>query len=273
MHTKTLVSALALGAGLLLALPARAIDPPVISVLGNRADLVSGGNALVEISWPAGANSTVAKIALNGTLINSQFALRPNGKYQGVVTGLVNGNNVLTARVPGAGAQITIRNHPIGGPIFSGAQVQPWTCTTKVANPSLTNPDLGDPIDAQCNVAAPVYRYQYRTLAGAFATYDPANPPAPSAMTSVTTDEGVTVPYIVRIERGVINRGKYDIAYLANPANPTQGWQPWDASPSWNNKLYWVFGRAASTAACRPTRAASTSTTHCGAASWSRRRR
>jgi hypothetical protein len=46
----------------------------------------------------------------------------------------------------------------------------------------------------------------------------------------------------VRIERGVINRGKYDIAYLANPSDPTAGWQPWSVPASWNRKLFWKFG-------------------------------
>src|SRR5438876_561898 len=96
---------------------------PEILVLSNRADLISGGDALVEIRWPAGANPAFAKIALNGTLINSTFALRANGKYQGVVTGLREGANLLTARLPGSGAQITITNYSIGGPVFSGPQV------------------------------------------------------------------------------------------------------------------------------------------------------
>jgi hypothetical protein len=158
------------------------------------------------------------------------------------VSGLREGVNRLRAKVPnGPGAVIEITNHPIGGPVISGEQVGPWVCTTKVANPNANNPDLGDPLDAQCNIAAPVYRYQYRTLGGQFATYDPANPPAPGLI-ATTTVGGQTVPYIVRIERGVINRGKYDIAYLANPANPTAGWQPWSVPASWNRKLFWRFG-------------------------------
>jgi Tannase-like family of unknown function (DUF6351) len=47
------------------------------------------------------------------------------------------------------------------------------------------------------------------------------------------------VPYIVRRERGVIDRGIYDIAVLFDPT------QPWDAtSPqeAWNGKVLWPFG-------------------------------
>ena len=213
-----------------------------ILVLSNRADLISGGDALLEIKWPVGARLDKAKITVNDVDVTSAFATRANGRYMGLVTGLANGPSQIKAHVPGSNAFITITNFPIGGPIISGEQVGPWVCTTKVANPTPTNPDLGDPIDEQCNIAAPVYRYQYRTLAGTFAVYDPANPPPPGNIATATTDQGNTVPYIVRIERGVINRGKYDVAYLANPANPTAGWQPWSVPSSWNRKLFWKFG-------------------------------
>lgn len=216
-----------------------------IQVLGNRADLVSGGQALVEINLPhkAKAGYGDVKVLLNDSDVTAAFAVRNGGRYMGLVQGLREGENVLVARVPnGPGARLTITNHDQGGPLISGPQVQPWLCTTMVTNPSANNPDLGAPLDEKCNIAAPVYRYQYRRVTGQFATYDPANPPSAADIASATTDEGQTVPYIVRIERGVINRGKYDIAYLANPDDPTQGWTPWSRSSSWNGKLYWKFG-------------------------------
>ena len=154
-----------------------------IRVLSNRADLVSGGDALVEIILPAKAKARPAdvRIDVNGEDVTGAFGVRPNGRFYGLVRGLREGSNLLTARVPnGPGARITLTNHPNGGPVISGAQVGPWVCTTKVANPTANNPDLGEPLDAQCNIAAPVYRYQYRNLNNQFVTYDPANPPAAS---------------------------------------------------------------------------------------------
>ncbi len=216
-----------------------------LQVLGNRADLVSGGQALVEVTLPVKAKASPAdvRMLLNGQDVTNAFAVRADGRYYGRVEGLVGGANSLVARVPSSpGARLTITNHPIGGPVISGAQVQPWVCTTKVTSPTANNPDLGDPLDAQCNIAAPVYRYQYRTLAGGFATYNPASPPAADQIATTTTDQGHTVPYIVRIERGVINRGKYDIASIAHPSDPTRGWMPWDKPASWNGKLFWKFG-------------------------------
>jgi len=214
-----------------------------IKVLSNRADLISGGDALVEVVAPAGVDVSTLKVEANGTDVTSAFATRADGRYYGLVSGLTSGANTLRVAEAGkTGAVLTVTNYPIGGPVISGAQIKPWTCTTKVATPTANNPDLGDPLDDQCNIAAPVYRYQYRTLAGTFAAYDPANPPAAADIAQTTTDEGTTVPYIVRIERGVINRGKYDLAYLANPAAPTTGWQPWSVPASWNRKLFWKFG-------------------------------
>lgn len=214
-----------------------------ILVLSNRPDLISGGDALVEVVAPTGTDVTTLKVDVDGIDVTSAFAVRADSRYVGLVSGLKVGKNVLKVAESGkSGAIIEITNYPKGGPVISGPQVGSWVCTTKVATPTANNPDLGAPLDAQCNIAAPVYRYQYRTLAGAFATYDPASPPAAALIATTTTDQGKTVPYIVRIERGVMNRGKYDIAYLANPANPTQSWKPWDATPNWNHKLFWKFG-------------------------------
>jgi len=216
-----------------------------ISVLGNRADLVSGGQAMVEVRIPDASPTRFEQVrmVLNGRDVTSAFAVRANGRYMGLVEGLAEGGNQLVARSgDGATAHLAIKNHPIGGPLISGAQVGYWECTTKVANPTPANPDLGDPLDDKCNIKAPVFRYQYRTVNGQFAAYDPARPPAPEQIARTTTDEGKTVPYIVRIERGVINRGKYDIAYLANPDDPAKGWTPYARPASWNGKLHWKFG-------------------------------
>lgn len=210
-----------------------AANVPEIKVLSGRADMVSGGDALVEITWPAGANPALAKIALNGLPLNGVFARRPNGKYQGLVTGLREGFNLLTARAPGSGGQLAITNHAIGGPIFSGAQLWPWACNTT------SNPSLGPATDVQCN-APTAYRYMYRTTNNSFAAYDPAGP-TPANLASTTNDQGVTVPYIVRIERGTANRGLHEIAVLADPTKP---WTPWDpaSQQGWNRKLLVLFG-------------------------------
>lgn len=202
----------------------RGAGAPEIKVLSNRADLISGGDALVEVVPSA------TKVELNGKDITSAFALRPNGRYMGLVTGLALGPNVLTAQIPGGGGQrITITNHPTGGPVFSGPQIQPWYC-------------LAGAEDAQCNRPT-TFTYQYKSSAtGQFAPYDPASPPVDVAET--TTDQGKTVPYIVRVETGNMDRSQYRIAVLAEPG---ETWTPWTGPSAWNHKVYVTHGAGCGT--------------------------
>jgi hypothetical protein len=72
--------------------------------------------------------------------------------------------------------------------------------------------------------------YFYKSTAGAFKplpdyTGTEASPPADLAKT--TTSEGRTVPYIVRVESGTINRAIYHIATLEG---------------AWNHRLFYSFG-------------------------------
>src|SRR5690349_8278273 len=133
-------------AGLLLLAQAAIAAPPEIVVLSNRADLISGDDALVEIRWAGGGVPDRPVVLLNGRRVTDAFAQRADGRYMGLVTGLRTGFNLLTARAAiGDGAQIILDNHPIGGPVFSGPQVQPWACSTT------SSPSLGPAVDAQCN--------------------------------------------------------------------------------------------------------------------------
>jgi hypothetical protein len=53
-----------------------------------------------------------------------------------------------------------------------------------------------------------------------------------------TTDQGVTVPFIIRQEHATIDRGIYDVAVLWNPAKPA------NQQNAWNHKLQYAFGVA-----------------------------
>jgi hypothetical protein len=203
-----------------------------ISVLSGRADLVTGGDALVRVD---GARRAGVRVTLNGADVTTSFAVRPNGALEGLVTGLRTGRNELRATPRarhGRGAAITLTNHPVGGPVFAGPQVQPWDCDL---HPASTG--LAAPVDAACNTPT-VYRWLYKSTAGGgLRAYDPAKPPADVATT--TTDAGATVPYVVRLETGVQDRGIYQVAVLRDPAKP---WTPWAPQAGWNRKVVWPFG-------------------------------
>jgi hypothetical protein len=210
-----------------------------IRVLSNRADLVSGGNALVAVDLTA--HPRAIRVDLNGVNITTAFALRPNGRYEGLVTGLVEGKNILRVRnvlrdPPGGGHWIEIHNHPIGGPVFSGPQLQPWLCRTHLQ----TNPALGPSSDAQCN-APTVVELFYRNASNQFVSYDPASPPPPTAVQQTTTDQGLTVPFIVERVTGTANRGIYQYAVLVDPTKPIT---PWSTGQPWNHKYVNSFGGA-----------------------------
>src|SRR4051812_29465666 len=125
---------LAVFAALLTAPIVTAAPGLVINVVSNRADLVSGGDALVEVVVPSDVSTADVRVSLNGVDVTDAFAVRENGRFMGHLDDLVIGDNdVVASVVPSAPgrrpqARITITNHSIGGPVFSGAQLQPWVC-------------------------------------------------------------------------------------------------------------------------------------------------
>ncbi len=202
-------------------------DAMEIKVLSNRADLVSGGDALVEIVMAGDASGL--KVDVNGRDVSASFARRENGRVMGLVTGLAEGASTLTAKSSRGGAQIAMTNYPNGGPVFSGPQIQPWPC-------------LAGAKDAQCNRDV-TYAYQYKpTVGNGFKAYDPKAPPTDVA--TVKTDAGKTVPYIVRVENGSQDRGQYLIAVLFDPAKE---WAPWAPQDGWNGKTYVTGGSGCGT--------------------------
>ncbi len=93
-----------------------------IRVLSNRADLISDGNTLVEITAEDPANLQNVKVMLGSVDVSDQFALRENGRYMGRIQGLALGENRIMAVLKNTGRIVTtITNHPNGGPVFSGA--------------------------------------------------------------------------------------------------------------------------------------------------------
>jgi hypothetical protein len=207
----------------------------VVRTVSSRADMVTGGDALVDISRSDGVGLADVEVTLNGRDVSRSFAERGNGRVQGLLTDMEVGENLVVVRSPEVGAaELRITNHPVGGPVFSGAQVQPWRCTTEQHG-------LGAPLDEQCNAPA-VQRWRYRTTSGAFADYDVANPPGNVAMT--TTDQGERVPYVFVVETGAMNRGIYRFAMLADPSAPLE---PWNRPRGWNGGLYYKFGPSCGT--------------------------
>jgi hypothetical protein len=196
-----------------------------IEVLSNRADLISGGDALVAIDLPVTIDPSQVRVTRNGQDITDRFAVRPNDRFEGLVTGLDIGDNVLSATTArGRSVSVTVVDHANGGPLFSGPQIKPWTCQTGA-------------IDAQCDQAV-TYSFMYKHQGdSSWSAYDPQNPP--SGVGTVTTDDGKSVPDIVRLETGYQDRDQYQIAVLYDPSKP---WAPWAPQDGWDGKLLITHG-------------------------------
>src|SRR3954467_9031170 len=86
---------------LAFAATAQAAAKPRIHVLSNRADMISGGDALVAISLPRGAKPSRLRVRAGRGDVTRRFAVRQNGHVEGLVTGLRVGRTVLRATLRG----------------------------------------------------------------------------------------------------------------------------------------------------------------------------
>jgi hypothetical protein len=206
-----------------------------ISTVSARNDLISGGQVLVRIAVSARIPLDHVAIALNDRDITAAFhSETPSGhSLLGLVTGLRLGDNRLEAlqiaRRDGAEASLKLTNFPITGPVTSGPHMTPYECRT-------TESGMGAPLDSDCTAATRV-DYFYRTTAKTFVPLPNLTGPAPANLAFTTTNDGNTVPYIVRVESGTINRTIYRIAMLANSSTA-----PFTPGPGWNRKLIVSFG-------------------------------
>ena len=227
-----------------------------IRTLSAKAELVSGGDVLVQIAGPASLTADNVAVRLNGSDVTSSFRLAADSQaVVGLLTGLQVGRNAVEASLGDAAAQLTVVNHPVSGPILYSPQQMPFVCETEAHG-------LGAALDADCSANTKV-EYFYRSdpnaapenqgdLAAAdnangfrgggpspYRPFDPSGP-RPTDILMTTTTEGKTVPYIVRREMGTINRAVYSIAFLHEPGTPLPS--PWSAESAWNGRLVYAFG-------------------------------
>lgn len=84
----------------------------------------------------------------------------------------------------------------------------------------------------------PVIEYRYRATDGQYRVLDDPTGDLPADIATTTTTDGDTVPYIIRWERGTINRYIYSVAMLA-PTTETDPWVPDDSL--WNGRAIFSF--------------------------------
>ncbi|WP_156919936.1 DUF6351 family protein [Comamonas composti] len=209
-----------------------------LQVLSSRADMVSGGSAVVRVGLPEGIQASEVRVFAGQAEVTSALAADAQGRHlQGLVEGLALGESRLLARVgeadkPKALGELALVSHAADAPVFSGPRLTPFECRT-------VNAELGAPLDANCSVATR-HDWFYLTTAAQPQFLPLADPlgPRPADLASTTTLEGRNVPFIVRVESGTINRSIYRIAVLDDPQKAGQ----WNGA--WNGRVVFRFGES-----------------------------
>ncbi|MDM0002279.1 DUF6351 family protein [Variovorax sp. J22P240] len=234
-------------------------DPPPASskislkVLSSKPEYVSGGDARIAVLAPQDDHAQI-ELWLNDTKIEPALASSAD-RLEGLVAGLAVGPNKLEVRhkVRGKLDTLTLTNHPITGPMFAGAKQEPFVCSVVS---ELGKEPLVDTADTKyfavkdgaggtvgysrdCSIDSYV-QYYYLPVGGtSHKNYlpMPADGSRPSNIAKTTLMDGREVDFIVRWERGTINRFIYQYVMLApfgeDPTKP-------DLS-LWNKRLVYVF--------------------------------
>jgi hypothetical protein len=232
-----------------------------LTVASSRPGQVTGDDARVVVAVPRGVRTGEVRLARNGAdvtdLLRPESGHSPPRRLTGLVTGLRAGRNMLTATAGRQRATLIVRDHG-DRPVFSGPRQYPFVCKTDrngLGQPIIDNRDRrGLRVLAEQDgirtlqvagwsrdcAARPKVDHLYRSSDG---TFHPLPDPRsrPPDMISATTLDGRHVPYIVRRERGVINRFVYSIAMLVPPRGGA-GADPAVDLDRWNGRLLYRFG-------------------------------
>ncbi len=201
----------------------------LVTVSNPRPELISGGEVLARVELGRHIDPGDVRIFSDGQDVTSSFHAQSDGSLLGLVTNLAIGRNRIVAFADRRFASsLEVIDHSINGPVFSGKQQLPFLCQTTSFGLAPANPP-------DC-FAPTVVSYVYKNTSGAFVPLaDPTTTPADAAKASVN---GQSVPYVVRLEQGVIDRAVYQTAALYDGHAPS----PFQPDTSWNGKLIYTFG-------------------------------
>ncbi len=205
-----------------------------IEVVSSPQEYISGGIARVLLHLPADLQASDVKALLAGADVTHAFtASRKPGELEGVLNGLSEAEQLLEVMGGAYNASIHLKSHSIKGPIFSGPAQTPFICAS---DEHRANAQLGGILDDDCSTET-VVSYMYKsTSSDAFEVYDP-NGPRPADMAQTTTLSGEIVDFVVRWERGTINRFIYSISMLSPNAQDVDT----PDLTAWNGRLIYYF--------------------------------
>jgi hypothetical protein len=209
-----------------------------LEAVSTRAEYVTGGDVLValygvdsDVATPSGdpageASSgedpvgedtdedtaregpdpaTAIEVTVDGAAASVDW--RPDGdRLLGLVEGLGGGDHEIVAQLGDRRTSLTVVDHPSTGPVFTGRQLPLVTCSTEAFG-------LGPPVGDDCSATAPLVTWSYVDTEGVRVELeDPTVVPDDVASMA----DGAT-PFVLREERGTINRAVYWITVPAIP--------------------------------------------------------
>ena len=119
-----------------------------LQILSGRPDMVTGGDALVSIAAGPDADLSDLRITLGGRDVTAAFRPSSPGVLVGLVEGLSGSGELLLASADGTPrGSLSLVNHPVEGPVFSGPHEQPFVCETE-AFELQWGETLGAPLDS-----------------------------------------------------------------------------------------------------------------------------
>lgn len=230
-------------------------NPPELGLtsLSSAPDRVSGSDVLIGLN----GNPTVIAAEKDELEFWLNDARIMPGMREGrhgpeiLVTGLKLGSNRLELHHHEHGplSELALQVHPVSGPIFSGPQQYPFVCTVTTElgkQPQVdTTGNTGFPVmdedgnrvglSRDCTID-PYVTFKYRTTSGGW-TELPDDGSRPEDMATTTLTDGRTVDFIVRQERGTINRFIYSFATLAELGDEAEDTE----AELWNGRLLFHF--------------------------------
>lgn len=229
--------------------------PPALQleVVSSAPEWVSGGDVRIALAGDAALLDQVS-LKLNGEQTVARWQTDSGGRREGLVEGLVIGDNLLHVEHPRHGvlASTVLVNHPITGPMFSGPQQQPFVCMTvhELGRQPLVDEGAseGFPVEDEagnvvgysrnCSIE-PFTEYWYRTTANSYAKL-PADGSRPADLATTELLDGTVVDFVVRWERGTINRFIYSYAMLTTLEQARERPEALDTD-LWNGRLLYRF--------------------------------
>ncbi len=229
-------------------------QPPVqaeLRVLSSDPGRVTGDTVLLGVPVVTGMDLASLEFRVNDRPVEPLRLRSGRDGPEVLLGGLDAGSSQITVS-DGDGTildSVDVVSHPLSGPVFSGPRQYPFVCTSELQwnrSPRVDHEEeWGFPVrddqgelrgySKDCGVE-PFVEYHYMTLDGEYRPM-PADGSRPDDLAKTELTDGRVVDFIIRWERGTLNRFLYSFATLAVPGESPR--EP--GGELWNGRLLFQF--------------------------------